>query len=87
MDSFYQSFNSLCTNHLEVHSSQCMFFLKRWSCEYWHCRCRARIAITLNRFLVFGKIQYTKLPEHLCLLNKLLKLVLVWGSNVKCNAL
>ena len=76
-DSFYQSFNSLCTNHLEVHSRQYMFFLKRWSCEYWHCRCLARIAVTLNRFSVFGKIQYTKPPEHLCLLNKLLKLVLV----------
>ena len=26
---------------------------------------------------VFGQIQYTKPPDHLCLLNKLLQLVLV----------
>ena len=35
------------------------------------------IAIALNRRLVFGQIQYTKPPEHLCLLNKLLQLAMV----------
>ena len=37
----------------------------------------ARIAIALNCYLVYRQIQYTKPPEHLCLLNKLLQLVLV----------
>ena len=40
-------------------------------------RCLERIAIALNRRSLFGQIQYTKPPEHLCLLNKLLQLVLV----------
>ena len=72
---FYQSFRSLFqllfTNHLEVHSRRYMFLRKRGSCEYRHCRCLSRIVIALNRRSLFGKIQYTKPPEHLCLLNKL----------------
>ena len=49
------------------------------SCEYRHCKCQARIVIALNSLLGVwtNKIQYTKPPEHLCLLNKLLQLVLV----------
>ena len=76
-NSFYQSFSFLLTNHLEIHSPRCMFLRKNRSCEYWHCRCLARIVIALNRRSVFGQIQYTKPPEHLCLLNKLLQLILV----------
>ena len=76
-DSFYQSFSSLFANHLKLHSRQYMFLRKRRSFEYRHCRCLARIAIALNRCTVYGQIQYTKPPEHLCLLNKLLQLVLV----------
>ena len=38
-------------------------------------RCLERIAIALNRRSLFGQIQYTKPPEHLCLLDKLLQLV------------
>ena len=34
------------------------------------------IAIALNRPSGFGKIQYTKTSEHLCVLNKVLQLVL-----------
>ena len=44
-------------------------------------RCLERIAIALNRRSVFGQIQYTKSPEHLCQLNKLLQLVLVLKSS------
>ena len=77
MDSFYQSFRSLFTNHLKLHSRQYMFLRKRRSFEYRHCRCLARTAIALNRCSVYGQIQYTKPPEHLFLLNKLLQLVLV----------
>ena len=77
MDSFYQSFSSLFANHLKLHSRRYMFLRKRRSFEYRHCRCLARIAIALNRCSVYGQIQYTKPPEHLCLLNKLLQLVLV----------
>ena len=76
-DSFYQSFSSLFANHLKLHSRRYMFLRKRRSFEYRHCRCLARIAIALNRCSVYGQIQYTKPPEHLCLLNKLLQLVLV----------
>jgi len=54
-----------------------MFLWKRRSFEYRHCRCLARIAIALNRCSVYRQIQSTKPPEHLCLLNKLLQLVLV----------
>ena len=54
-----------------------MFLRKRRSCEYLPSRCLVRIAIALNRRSVFGQIQYTKPPEHLCLLNKPLQLVLV----------
>ena len=83
-DSFYQSFSSLFTNHLEVHSRRYMFLRKRQSCEYRHCRCLARIVIALNNHSVFGQTQYTKPREHLCLLNRLLQLVLVrvltWSS-------
>ena len=79
--SFYQSSSSLFTNHLEVHSRRYMFLRKRRSCEYRHCRCQARIVIALNSLqgVWTNKIQYTKPPEHLCLLNncKLLQLVLV----------
>ena len=66
MDSFYQSFSSLFTNHLEVHSRQtCIMLLRkrsmsssqnsstnyiRCSCEYRFCRCLARIAITAQYF-------------------------------------
>ena len=75
MDSFYQSFSSLFANHLKLHSRRYMFLQKRRSFEYRHCRCLARIAIALNRCSVYGQIQYTKPPEHLCLLNKLLQLV------------
>ena len=75
--SFYQSFSSLFANHLKLHSRRYMFLRKRRSFEYRHCRCLARIAIALNRCSVYGQIQYTKPPEHLCLLNKLLQLVLV----------
>ena len=61
-----------------------MFLWKRRSCEYQHSRCLARITIALNHCSVFGQIQYTKPPEHLCLLNKLLQLVpvvvLTWSS-------
>ena len=70
-DSFYQSFSSLFANHLKLHSRWYMFLRKRRSFEYQHCRCLARIAIALNRCSVYGQIQYTKPPEHLCLLNKL----------------
>ena len=70
-DSFYQSFNSLFANHLKLRSRRYMFLRKRRSFEYRHCRCLARIAIALNRCSVYGQIQYTKPPEHLCLLNKL----------------
>ena len=76
-DSLYQSFISLLANHLKLHSRQYMFLRKRRSFEYRHYRCLARIAIALNRCSVYGQIQYTKPPEHLCLLNKLLQLVLV----------
>ena len=76
-DSFYQSFSTLFANHLKLHSRRYMFLQKRRSFEYRHCRCLARIAIALNRCSVYGQIQYTKPPEHLCLLNKLLQLVLV----------
>ena len=76
-DSFYQSFSSLFANHLKLHSRRYMFLRKRRSFEYRHCRCLARIEIALNRCSVYGQIQYTKPPEHLCLLNKLLQLVLV----------
>ena len=64
-DSFHQSFSSLSTNHLEVHSRRYMFLRKRRSCEYRHCRCLARIAvalIALNCRSVFGHIQSTTLP-------------------------
>ena len=64
-DSFYQSFSSLFTNHLEVHSRWYMFLRKRRSCEYRHCRYLARIAvalIALNCRSVFGHIQCTTLP-------------------------
>ena len=44
---------------------------------YRRCKCLERIVIVWNWRSVFGKIKYTKLPEHLCLLNKLLQLVLV----------
>ena len=44
---------------------------------YRRCKCLERTIIDLNWRSVFGKIKYTKLPEHLCLLNKLLQLVLV----------
>ena len=37
-----------------------------------------RIAIALNRSSAYGQNQYTRPPEHLCLLNKLLQLVPVW---------
>ena len=71
-DSFYQSFSSLSTNHLEVHSRRYMFLRKRRSCEYRHCRCRARIAVALIalncRSVDISNVQ-------LCLLNKLLQLV------------
>ena len=76
-DSFYQSFSSLFANHLKLHSRRYMFLRKRRSFEYRHCRCLARIAIALNRCSVYGQIQYRKPPEHFCLLNKLLQLVLV----------
>ena len=91
MDSFYQSFSPLFTNHLEVHSRWYMFLWKRWSCEYQHSRCLARIIIALNHRSVFGQIQYTNPPEHLCLLKKLLQLVpvlvLTWSSYMigDCN--
>ena len=68
-----------------------MFLWKRRSCEYRHSRCLARITIALNRRSVFGQIQYTKPPEHLCLLKKLLQLVpvlvLTWSSYMigDCN--
>ena len=73
-DSFYQSFNSLFANHLKLHSRRYMFLRNRGSIdhEYRHGRCLARIAIALNRCLLYGQIQYTKPPEHLCLLMKLL---------------
>ena len=73
-DSFYQSFNSLFANHLKLHSRRYMFWRNRGSIdhEYRHGRCLARIAIALNRCLLYGQIQYTKPPEHLCLLMKLL---------------
>ena len=74
-DSFYQSFRSLFENHLKVHSVRYMFLRKRSSCEYRHCRCLTRIAIPLNQPSVFGQIQHTNFPEHLCRLNKLLQLV------------
>ena len=78
MNSFYQSFSSLFANPLKLHSRRYMFLRKRRSFEYRHCRCLARIAIALNRCSVYEQIQYTKPPEHLCLLNiKLLQLVLV----------
>ena len=60
-----------------------MFLQKRRSFEYRHCRCLARIAIALNRCSVYGQIQYTKPPEHLCLLNKLLTVFFSSGFNVK----
>ena len=66
-DSFYQSFSSLFANHLKLHSRRYMFLRKRRSFENRHCRCLARIAIALNRCSVYGQIQYTKPPEHLCL--------------------
>ena len=54
-----------------------MFLRKTGSCEYRHCRCQARIRIALDSLLGVwtNKIQYTKPPEQLCLLNKLLQLV------------
>ena len=76
-DSFYQSFSSLFANHLKLHSRRYMFLRKRRSSEYRHCRCLARIAIALSRCSVYGQIQFSKSPEHLCLPNKLLQLVLV----------
>ena len=76
-DSFYQSFSSLFANHLKLHSRRYMFLRNRGSFEYRHCRCLARISIALNRCSGYGQIQYTKPPEHLFLLNKLLQLVLV----------
>ena len=78
---------SLHTGDLEatiVHSRRYMFLRKRRSCEYRHCRCLARIAIALNRRSVFGQIQYTKPPENLCLLNKLLLLVPVRVLTWRC---
>ena len=83
-DSFYQSFSSLFTNQLEVHSRRFMCLRKRRSCKYRHCRCLARIAIALNRRSVFGQIQHTKPPQHLCLLNKLLQLVPVRVLTSSC---
>ena len=69
---------------LKLHSRWYMFLQKRRSFEYRHCRCLARSAIALNRCSLHGQILYTKPPEHLCLLNKLLQLVLVRpGFNVK----
>ena len=41
-------------------------------------RCLERIAIALNQSSVYGQNQYTRPPEHLCLLNNLLQLVPVW---------
>ena len=76
-DSFYQGFSYPFANHLKLHSRWYMFLRKRRSFEYRHCRCLARIAIALNRCSVYGHIQYTNPPEHLCLLNKLEQLVLV----------
>ena len=61
-----------------------MFLRKKRSCEYRHCRCLARIVITLNYRSVFGQIQYKKPPEHLCLLNRLLQLVLVRVLTLSC---
>ena len=52
-----------------------MFLRKRRSCECRHCRCLARIVIELSRCSAFEKIQYTKPPKHLCLLNKLVHTV------------
>ena len=83
-DSFYQSFSTLFANHLKLHSRRYMFLQKRRSFEYRHCRCLARIAIALNRCSVYGQIQYTKPPEHLFLLNKLLQLVLVQVLTWSC---
>ena len=60
-----------------------MFLRKRRSFEYRHCRCLKRIAIALNRCSVYGQIQYTKPPEHLCLLNKLFTVFFSSGFNVK----
>ena len=61
-----------------------MCLRKGRSFEYRHYRCLVRVAIALNHCTVYGQIQYTKRPEHLCLLNKLLQLVLVRpGFNVK----
>ena len=82
-DSFYQSFSSLFANHLKLHSRRYMFLRKRRSFEYRHCRCLARIAIALNRCSVYEQIQYTKPPEHLCLLNKLFTVFFSSGFNVK----
>ena len=83
MDTFYQSFSSLFANHLKLHSRRYMFLRKRRSFEYRHCRCLARIAIALNRCSVYGQIQYTKPPEHLCLLNKLFTVFFSSGFNEK----
>ena len=82
-DSCYQSFSSLFANHLKLHSRRYMFLRKRRSFEYQHCRCLARITIALNRCSVYGQMQYTKPPEHLCLLNKLFTVFFSSGFNVK----
>ena len=83
-DNFYQSFSSLFANHLKLNSRWYMFLRKRRSFEYQHCRCLARITIALNRCSVYGQMQYTKPPEHLCLLNKPLQLVLVRVLSWSC---
>ena len=83
-DNFYQSFSSLFANHLKLHSRRYMFLRKRRSFEYQHCRCLARITIASNCCSVYGQMQYTKPPEHLCLLNKPLQLVLVRVLSWSC---
>ena len=61
-----------------------MYLRKRRACECQHCRCLARIAIALNRRLMFGQIQYPNFPEHLCLLNNRNKLLQLYsGFNVR----
>ena len=60
-----------------------MFLRKRRSFKYRHCKCLKRIAIALNRCSVYEQIQYTKPPEHLCLLNKLFTVFFSSGFNVK----